>query len=242
MDDLKDISLNNQSNQSYFDFLSSKSKKLVTVLYMVTNLFPEQEPLKWDIRKNGVSFLSETTSLSTVYGTDREQKIQSVISISKNLIALGEIAHYTGMISEMNFSVLRREFEIFLQDINQGQLQKTEQNSVSIPSGFFSIARPQISSLPQTNKEASSGYKGQKSIKDSLKDITKAGISKNERKELILKILKTRGKESLSVKDFSEIIKDCSEKTIQRELQDLVLGSVLNKQGERRWSRYSIKH
>jgi len=45
----------------------------------------------------------------------------------------------------------------------------------------------------------------------------------------------------LSVKDFTRVIKDCSEKTIQRELLDLVEKGIVKKEGERRWSRYSLK-
>jgi hypothetical protein len=36
------------------------------------------------------------------------------------------------------------------------------------------------------------------------------------------------------------MIKDCSEKTIQRELIVLVSEKVVKKEGERRWSVYSI--
>ncbi len=54
----------------------------------------------------------------------------------------------------------------------------------------------------------------------------------------IIKLLK--GKNNLTIKDFSLIIKGCSEKTIQRELLRLVKLGVLKKAGERRWSRYSL--
>jgi len=43
------------------------------------------------------------------------------------------------------------------------------------------------------------------------------------------------------VKDFAKVITDISEKTIQRELLDLVQRGVIKKEGERRWSRYSLK-
>ena len=62
--------------------------------------------------------------------------------------------------------------------------------------------------------------------------------SAEKRKTIIIEMLKD--KNNLTVKDFSLIIKDCSEKTIQRELLKLVQLSVLKKEGERRWSRYSI--
>jgi predicted transcriptional regulator len=47
-------------------------------------------------------------------------------------------------------------------------------------------------------------------------------------------------KPEATIKDISEIITDVSEKTIQRELNSLIEKGQVMRQGERRWSRYSI--
>lgn len=62
---------------------------------------------------------------------------------------------------------------------------------------------------------------------------------RSKRREKILNIIKQ--KKEVSVKDISTVIKDTSEKTIQRELVSMVDEGILIKEGERRWSRYSIK-
>ena len=74
----------------------------------------------------------------------------------------------------------------------------------------------------------------------SQKGQTDNSVKRNERQEIILATLKTQS--NLSIKDFSKVIKDCSEKTIQRELIDLVNKGVVKKAGERRWSRYSLNN
>ena len=61
---------------------------------------------------------------------------------------------------------------------------------------------------------------------------------KNRRYEVIINLLKKT--KEISVKDVSSIVSDCSEKTIQRELLSLVDKGVLKKEGERRWSKYSL--
>lgn len=61
---------------------------------------------------------------------------------------------------------------------------------------------------------------------------------KSERQTLILSTISARGESS--IKDLTDVIKGCSEKTIQRELIALVDSGSLLKTGERRWSRYSI--
>lgn len=75
----------------------------------------------------------------------------------------------------------------------------------------------------------------------ALSRSTAQGIKKNktDRKSSILKLFK-KGKE-LTIKDISCDMFGCSEKTIQRELLSLVADGLLNKKGERRWSRYSLK-
>lgn len=58
----------------------------------------------------------------------------------------------------------------------------------------------------------------------------------SDRMSLILDIVR-KGK-SLSIKQISALIKDCSEKTIQRELQALISKGLVRRVGERRWSVY----
>ena len=49
-----------------------------------------------------------------------------------------------------------------------------------------------------------------------------------------------KGGAKLTIKDFAKNIKDCSDKTIQRELISMVTSGVLKKEGERRWSKYFL--
>lgn len=66
---------------------------------------------------------------------------------------------------------------------------------------------------------------------------------KSDRKDKIFKLIKSKkdllnGQEGVSIKDISSSFTDCSEKTIQRELNDLVQKGQIRKTGEKRWSRY----
>jgi DeoR/GlpR family transcriptional regulator of sugar metabolism len=47
-------------------------------------------------------------------------------------------------------------------------------------------------------------------------------------------------KPEATVKDVAEIITDVSEKTIQRELNSLIEKGQVVREGERRWSKYSV--
>lgn len=61
-------------------------------------------------------------------------------------------------------------------------------------------------------------------------------IDKDNRKKVILRYIQSKADVRLS--DILIFVGNCSEKTIQRELNDLIEGGFIRKQGERRWSRY----
>ncbi len=82
----------------------------------------------------------------------------------------------------------------------------------------------------------------------TLKDIDSKGHTKEKkktdavdrlnRKTSILNFIK-QNKEA-RIKDILTHIGNCSEKTIQRELNELIKDGVLKKEGDRRWSKYSL--
>jgi hypothetical protein len=92
-----------------------------------------------------------------------------------------------------------------------------------------SMQKPIKKSEPKQNMskvQASSGSD------DSVKGVL------TDRQTTIVKEIRLKGQ--LTIRDLVDKITGCSEKTIQRELLALVEHGVLKKEGERRWSRYSI--
>ncbi len=72
----------------------------------------------------------------------------------------------------------------------------------------------------------------------SIKDKRSQGQSKgqSERMSLILDLVRKR--KSLSIREIASTVRDCSEKTIQRELNILIERGLIRREGERRWSVY----
>lgn len=60
-----------------------------------------------------------------------------------------------------------------------------------------------------------------------------------DRAERIKTVLEA--KPQATIKDIAEVITDVSEKTIQRELNSLIEKGQVVREGERRWSRYSVQ-
>lgn len=216
------------SGQEYF---SERAKKLVTAVYLVTNLIPQTDPLRLSIRESAIRLLSLVKtdgSSRSLVELGNELKKQC-----KNVIEMLEIAFFAGYISEMNFSILKPELDLFLNEISNYQGAQPHLLSASLKVRFgpkpLSNGGPVVAKRHVSPAHAVSGQVATKSVVET---------KKTSRREAILSIIKKRGK--VSIKDISSVVVNCSEKTIQRELSVLVHEGVLKKSGDRRWSVYSL--
>jgi predicted transcriptional regulator len=236
-----------QHNQKDTDFLyiSERVKKLITAVYLVTNLIPPTDPLRQSIREFSIKILSLTGRTPAGYSiSEANQETKDLI---QKVVGMLEVAFFSGYVSEMNYSVLKSEFDVFVEELSQyenaqetisGSSLKTDrQNPVSSqptlpvphPSPSSSASVPSTPYINRTNINKASNKVNSRNVVE---------VKKNSRREAILAIIKRRGE--VNIKDISSVVINCSEKTIQRELLELVENGVVKKAGERRWSTYSL--
>ncbi len=234
------------SSEDYLIYIFKKTEKITSALYLVSGLLKDEEPMKWELRDKGMDLLSSSFTASSSVPGDKNSIIQAIFTAAFETISLLNVAHISHLVSEMNHRILVREIDQVVRLLKDRLTANAESAGYVLSEQFF-----------RTPDLFSSGFKDKKfEIRDSRlekdtgsprehgghsvgkgqKDST---IKKTHRQEQILSILK--GQSNLTIKDFSKVIKDCSEKTIQRELLELVEKGVIKKEGERRWSRYSLK-
>ncbi|MBU4480472.1 hypothetical protein KKG48_03475 [Patescibacteria group bacterium] len=259
MNNLKDIIKRGEIDRvgdHYAVFMYNKLEKITMAIYMVTNFFPEEEPLKFHIRQKCIRLMSFTMSLTNNPASLSEKEFFEVMSLMSEIDSSLRIALMSNLISEMNYSVLSEEYKKFL-DLTKERRQEGVGRKIIFPKDFFEEEIEQYGGNIIKDTFDKGHSKGQErrekeypiSDKGQNKNIQKPENKKekrvekerviSERKNLILEIIKD--KKEVTIKDIIKKIKDCSEKTVQRELIDLVKDSVVKKEGERRWSRYSIK-
>lgn len=171
-------------------------------------------------------------------------------SMSRELLALSSvlsIARTGGLLSSMNAELIAREAQQLLQEIatyeeprlflddapTLASLAKEagiERAHSQAPRAASSEQRISFSTTSGTRANAPA-HKGHSSI-GQIKDKAAA------RREVIKSILSSKGPSY--IKDISTMIRDVSEKTIQRELQSLVDTGEVSKKGERRWTQYAL--
>ena len=217
-------------------FIYKKAERLAKAIHLIAPAFAEAESLRARIDAVAVGLI-DAAVLPT--GSARTALSRELLALSSML----SIARTGGMLSLMNTELITREAHSLLHEIagyeeprlfmdDAPSLSDLAKNAVGREDYHGPIARTQKRAEHQEPAGAApSGVsKGQVNIKDigKIKD----------RQETILSIIKDKKK--ASIKDISTLIRGVSEKTIQRELLALIEAGRLIKEGERRWSTYSL--
>jgi hypothetical protein len=181
---------------------------------------------------------------------DKNAVIQSLFTAALETLSLLNVAKISNLISDMNHRLLVHEIDNVVGLMRDRLAESAENAGYVLSEAFFKTPDLFSSGFRLANKsnvkdgdfnkgQNASSY-GPNSSRDAvIKGQLNGQAKKSQRQETILAVLATQS--NLTIKDFAKVIKDCSEKTIQRELIELVEKGLVKKEGERRWSRYSMK-
>ncbi|MEK7652812.1 MAG: hypothetical protein AAB334_02620 [Patescibacteria group bacterium] len=263
--DIKDIENINVFEQTdYLTFMLKKAEKIVTAIYLVTNLFPTNDPLKHTMREKSVCLLSDVNCIRQNFDSTNVKFVLNLDLSISNILSLLSVARDTRLISEMNHSILESEIKnLANSEFNNNKVSISE---VIFHDKFFETSKKltdeKIKNSYLNKSEISEGDKplGSMSYKDNKfvmsfkkdlpaqagkvvqnKDISRrVGQKQQEAKEKRRTLIKNLMKNNrfIMIKDIMKLMKDCSEKTIQRELNSMVTENIIKREGTRRWSKY----
>lgn len=243
------VFLNNPSNSYVF----KKVTKISQAAYLISDLLNKEEPLRLSLRLVAHDLINSFKNYT--HGLIPNEVTKCLLLLKAHLI----LGHGVKLISDMNASILSKEVDKIALEINE--LGKQEDIfTTHIGSQFFDVEKPAAPVRREVilSQDFGINYKGHEKDRTDvfnkypLKTNTfyrtpdqfsgakkeKVEEEKENRREQILSIIKEN--KDVSIKDISKAIRDCSEKTIQRELINLLALRLIKKTGERRWSRYFI--
>ena len=208
---------------------------------MVTDCMETDDALKGKLRELGVSLLSDMYKLGSLSPMDKHVHISVSLFRVHEIISFVEIANTIGFISDMNTSILKKEFGILIGELESHQ-KKDKHFTFTLDEQMFSFPilsdessiKDKRTSLNTMSFTPTKSYSPVGQISNSNHH-SLSQIDKQERTSKILALLKDK---EVSIKDISSSFTDCSEKTIQRELNSLVSKGQIKKIGAKRWSRY----
>ncbi len=219
----------------YFCFL--KSEKIAHVLVLLSNTLPgEVRGVLKDLSRT-----AENIPQSIAHFAAGEKAASSVLAELVTLLFQLRLAQTHGWIGVENFNILHKECEQLIEKFSESaQLSPfASEKDFMLPS--FAAPMPLALESYKTGmfedqvlKDTKGQYKRQSTQTEETRKIASKGQEERLSKVLDI-VLKNK---AVSIKDISNVIRDCSEKTLQRELAVLIARGLVKRVGDRRWSQY----
>ncbi|MFH1657179.1 MAG: HTH domain-containing protein [bacterium] len=191
--------------------------KITLGVYRVTELFPEEEPLKLKIREKANNVLADLILAAErrCGFADKKDIFEKILRDLEIMSGYFLVAEAQKWVDSRNFTVLRKEYEKIREEVENREEKKNSNQSL-VKLGSAEITIPV--SFPQ------------KPQKQSFLSV---------RQEKILEFLKHRKNVAAGElkKDFPEV----SKRTLQRDLEILVSENLLTRKGENNATFYQFK-
>lgn len=237
-------------------YIVEKTSRIASVTLMLADVLEGNTLLREELQRTAMGLIRDA-SYGAISVRGREVLIQQLVILHSLL----DSYERSGQLSRMNTETLSDEvvaLSDFINTIDWHNGRRFADSSLfggDVPKDVFTpephipassaLKRHERDVFPtaQTSGVQSSDLERQSITKDSD---TQGRVQYRERVQEIQKDRRAtilglvQKKDRITVKDAANLIKDCSEKTIQRELLALVKQGVLKKEGERRWSTYSM--
>lgn len=214
-------------NEEYFKYIFKKTEKIVAAVFYTTRSINDI-----DTKDTVLSLLEEKarTLLDVCEKTLRAPEMSRKLRLEELRIAL--IGLESALVVGNGARLIPYDLlEVFRHEMNSVHRLLREYSKDQMPNPLEEpftetpTERPRRRTLPLSGAERTPTQQ-------------ESASATPQRHDRILQIIKEKG--HASIKDISTLITDCSEKTIQRELMALIAKGQIVREGERRWSKYSL--
>lgn len=222
------------NNDNYFKHIFKKTEKIISVVFYIlknTDVDKKSETQFSNIASKA-HFAHENAlrTLEVKPASSKEvleQFAQSLVGLDSTLRIAGASAIVAPDVLAVvvnEIDVVLRGLKVYINYNNAG----TEQMFSFSQFGTQTPYTEQVAQAPRAPKV-------KKVVGEEVEVQTGGSEDRRTRIRTIIE-----AKREATIKDISEIITDVSEKTIQRELNAMIEENLVKRQGERRWSKYSL--
>jgi len=213
-------------DENYYKYIFKKTERIVSVVFYI--LHSVESDSKTQSHVEDIQHVARAVhdavlqSLETRAHT-AEDVIRSVAHALVSLESKLNVAQVSGVVAPEVITVVHNEIDSVLRALNK----YTDHGSESL--------------IFESESERTTGQtttRTPQNAKPTTHTAPDGAGQQTDRRERIKTILEAKGE--ATIKDISEIVTDVSEKTIQRELNAMIEEGIVKRQGERRWSRYSL--
>jgi hypothetical protein len=249
MDTKKDTTLDIQrlSNDSnYYNNVFKKTEKILSVtLYILSETDENKKTLLHTESIKAKALKTQESALQTLPLQPHEQT-SGLVSFQYQLVAFESslaMAKMSGVLAEDIFNLLHEQLDGIHRYINHHYIKQSPVSVADLTETVVQRSAPSQSAnstpKPKSAPAARRSQRVQIPAGDISTDAYLVYSQLTDRAERIKTVLEA--KPQATIKDIAEVVTDVSEKTIQRELNSLIEKGQAIREGERRWSKYSIK-
>ncbi len=230
------------ANNEYYSNVFKKTERTISVVFYILSYIERNEQTEFHIKTLSEKAMQvHEASLATLSLYESEAK-DKIFPFQQSLVALEGVMRISNAARVLNdevLSLLLAEVDLvqrYLRNhfMSQAPFTVRDDTVPSLTVDHAYTAKPKASSQSPVSRS-------------SRVVIPKGDISSDAHmvySQLVDRAVRIKtvleAKPEATIKDIAEVITDVSEKTIQRELNSLIEKGQVIRQGERRWSKYSI--
>ncbi|MFA5997356.1 MAG: DeoR family transcriptional regulator [Candidatus Paceibacterota bacterium] len=175
------------STGAFSIMLPKKCERLATAIYLVTNFLSDTEPMKSRLRALSLDFVRDASVLKNgSYGVEANV-LEALRSNILETLSLLELAFVAGLVSEMNFTILKREYASLRDTIEIKKASRESRTDNVLGDNFFGsafhqeenistpVSRPVIADLAKSRRAVSIEARPKQS---SMSDMQPRALSK----------------------------------------------------------------
>lgn len=245
-----------------FYALAKRAERTATAIHMVSNFIAKDDSLRNDVRRHSLRVIKNLYKCITCDAYDQQFFLEEALVNIEYVMTTMSIARTTGTVSEMNTEILTNALQTL-----GGQIYAQLQIALRYEQKFSETIAPTIDKetlldfLQEAGSSAMLDDGFQQTLQDALTNKTTFKTTQNDtetkrqnkrhsnsqpsksaaddRRIKIQEIISAKG--DATIKDIATRITNCSEKTLQRDLVQLIKDNIIEKEGSKRWSVYRIK-
>lgn len=229
------------ADTEYFTNVFKRVEKILSVIFYILSFIEAERKDEEHVRIiKDIAFATHEESLATLR-TPRDMSHAVLQDFAHTLLELEStlrVAEAASLIPTNITALIFEQLDLTKRYLKQYSVPApAPQLDSAIEALLGEVSRP----VKQTSSTANLPRR-KKSVRIPSGDISSDAYlvysALTDRAERIKTVLEA--KPQATIKDIAEIITDVSEKTIQRELNSLIEKGQVYREGERRWSKYSV--
>lgn len=127
---------------------SKKCERLATAIYLVTNFLSDTEPMKFRLRALSLELVRDASFAKNGSQTAEANVLEALRANIIETLSLLELAFIAGLVSEMNFTILKREYASLRDTIEIKKSSRESRTDSILGDNFFASSEPASSPRP----------------------------------------------------------------------------------------------